>query len=323
MPNDTTSYLGLPLPHPDNLLEGDVLRLRDAFTGVDSHAADVDAELRVKANAADVIAVTNTKADATSTTKALQTLDVRISQVAIDVPKLNNTVTSTSTAQAATANAAKLAYDRGTAGVTAAATAQTAANAAKTAAATAQTSANAAKIAADVANSGVNILGTLFIGAPIYLSTTTLPANCMWADGSLALLADWPQFAAKYKAGGFAGMVLAANSTQAIKDANLGKFVLNANSTGLYMPRYGGQFMRGWTPGQKVDVGRQAGSWQANEFKTHLHAGGGNPNVVYCDSTSSSTVMHAGTSTTGSTGGIETRPTNNAQPIVIYMGVHA
>ena len=44
--------------------------------------------------------------------------------VAGTTPPLNNTVTSTSTTEAATANAAKVAYDRGTAGVNAAATAK-------------------------------------------------------------------------------------------------------------------------------------------------------------------------------------------------------
>lgn len=161
-------------------------------------------------------------------------------------------------------------------------------------------------------------LDSLFIGSPIYQSTTTLPVNCMWPDGSLALFADWPQFAAKYRANGFAGMVdSSANS------ANLGKFVLNSNGTGLYLPRCGGQFMRGWCPGQTVDAGRQAGSWQMNEFKSHLHAGGGNPNTVWCNSGGGSSVMHAGTSGTALTGGVETRPDNTAQPIAIYMGTHA
>lgn len=50
------------------------------------------------------------------------------------MPELNNTVTSTSTTQAATANAVKMAYDRGTEGVNAAGTAQTAADAAQKAA---------------------------------------------------------------------------------------------------------------------------------------------------------------------------------------------
>jgi len=37
--DDTTPALGLPLPHPENLLDDDVLRLRGALFGVDSELA--------------------------------------------------------------------------------------------------------------------------------------------------------------------------------------------------------------------------------------------------------------------------------------------
>ena len=36
MPNDLTPNLGLPLPHPGNDLETDVLRLRDALSSLDT-----------------------------------------------------------------------------------------------------------------------------------------------------------------------------------------------------------------------------------------------------------------------------------------------
>lgn len=96
--------------------------------------ADVPRDMNALANAVDT-AVTEAVAgvtvpDASTTQKG--------------VVQLNDTTTSTSTAQAATANAVKTAYDRGSAGVNAAATAQAKADAAETPAG-AQAKANAAE----------------------------------------------------------------------------------------------------------------------------------------------------------------------------------
>lgn len=38
MIDEKTTYLKLPLPHPDNLLEDDVLRLRETLQGLDANA---------------------------------------------------------------------------------------------------------------------------------------------------------------------------------------------------------------------------------------------------------------------------------------------
>lgn len=97
------------------------------------------------------------------------------------------------------------------------------------------------------------------IGCPHYLSSTVLPAEYMWADGSLALFSDWPEFSARYNAGAFANMVMPYGSNQ---NVYMGKFVINANNTGLYLPRHGGQFVRGWTPGNG-----EAGQWYRDEIR--------------------------------------------------------
>lgn len=47
MQNDLTPHLTLPLPHPDNDLEDDVLRLRDALSAIDT-------AINTKADAADI-----------------------------------------------------------------------------------------------------------------------------------------------------------------------------------------------------------------------------------------------------------------------------
>ena len=86
------------------------------------------------------------------------------------------------------------------------------------------------------------------IGVPRYWRSTTLPENHVWANGDLALFADWPELKKVYDAGGFAGMLLAYNANSATIAANLGKWRPNAaNPTGLYVPNLSEQFFRGWT----------------------------------------------------------------------------
>ena len=93
------------------------------------------------------------------------------------------------------------------------------------------------------------------IGVPRYWRSTTLPAGHVWANGDLALFADWPELKKIYDAGGFAGMLLAYNANSATIAANLGKWRPNAaNPTGLYVPNLSEQFFRGWTGGR---AGRQ------------------------------------------------------------------
>ena len=99
------------------------------------------------------------------------------------------------------------------------------------------------------------------IGVPRYWRSTTLPENHVWANGDLALFADWPELKKVYDAGGFAGMLLAYNANSATIAANLGKWRPNAaNPTGLYVPNLSEQFFRGWTQG----TGREAGSAQGD-----------------------------------------------------------
>ena len=88
------------------------------------------------------------------------------------------------------------------------------------------------------------------IGVPRYWRSTTLPAGHVWANGDLALFADWPELKKIYDAGGFAGMLLAYNANSATIAANLGKWRPNAaNPTGLYVPNLSEQFFRAWTGG--------------------------------------------------------------------------
>ncbi|WP_431639477.1 hypothetical protein WCP94_003248 [Bilophila wadsworthia] len=102
------------------------------------------------------------------------------------------------------------------------------------------------------------------IGVPRYWRSTTLPVGHVWANGDLALFADWPELKKIYDAGGFAGMLLAYNANSATIAANLGKWRPNAaNPTGLYVPKLGDQFFRAWT-----GTGREAGSWMTDTGRT-------------------------------------------------------
>ncbi len=83
------------------------------------------------------------------------------------------------------------------------------------------------------------------IGTPMPMTSTTLPAGYMWADGSLASFAIYPELKAKYDAGGFEGMLLAYDATEADMAAYPGKWVPDAdNPTGLFVPRLNGLFAR-------------------------------------------------------------------------------
>ena len=48
MIDEKTTYLKLPLPHPDNLLEDDVLRLRETLQGLDANAKTQDDALKAQ-----------------------------------------------------------------------------------------------------------------------------------------------------------------------------------------------------------------------------------------------------------------------------------
>lgn len=97
-----------------------------------------------------------------------------------------------------------------------------------------------------------------WIGVPRWWRSTTLPANHVWADGSLVLFEDWPELEEVYNAGGFDGMLLEAGVDAETIAVNLGKWVKHPNGLGLYTPQLGNQFFRAWTGG-----GGSAGGYNA------------------------------------------------------------
>ena len=172
------------------------------------------------------------------------------------------------------------------------------------------------------------------IGVPRYWRSTTLPAGHVWANGDLALFADWPELKKIYDAGGFAGMLLAYNANSATIAANLGKWRPNAaNPTGLYVPNLSEQFFRAWTGGGD----REAGSWQSDALQSHEHdiptyAGISGTRATLIDDkgnlNQSNITLDVGrfyTYPTGPSGRIaaESRPVNISVPAILYLGLPA
>ncbi len=174
------------------------------------------------------------------------------------------------------------------------------------------------------------------IGVPRYWRSTTLPAGHVWANGDLALFADWPELKKIYDAGGFAGMLLAYNANSATIAANLGKWRPNAaNPTGLYVPNLSEQFFRAWTPG----AGREAGSWQKFAVETGITGARtsrdnyGNMSASLLGNVTQNTIsvtwISAYTSgsispyefTSQQTMANETRPSNISVPVIVYLGL--
>lgn len=162
------------------------------------------------------------------------------------------------------------------------------------------------------------------IGMSFPFPSTTLPEGFVWADGSLILFEDYPEVKEKYEAGGFDGMLLAWDADEETIAAKLGKWRPNAATpTGLFVPNLGGQFSRAWVPGQSVDAGREAGSFQRDELRAHVHRYGyvGDTGGFHTDPIDTVFFYSGDDWATTSTGGSETRPMNIAQPYAIYLGV--
>ncbi|WP_302580422.1 hypothetical protein [uncultured Desulfovibrio sp.] len=168
------------------------------------------------------------------------------------------------------------------------------------------------------------------IGAPRYWTSTQLPADHCWPDGSLVLFEDRPELKAKYDAGGFEGMLLEADSDADAIAANLGKWVEHPNSLGLYTPQLGGQFFRNWALGD----GQEAGAWEADCVGPHNHdissvpvarAGYGNMHVLRRlfngnISPDYDPIWEDNAFGAGDGMGAETVPRHIWQPVIIYLG---
>nr|WP_047284170.1 phage tail protein [Pseudomonas protegens] len=137
-------------------------------------------------------------------------------------------------------------------------------------------------------------MSALPVGAMVPFPKGTVPAGFLEVDGSVQSAATYPDLAA----------YLGATFNKG--DESSGNFRL---------PESRGEFFRGWDHGRGIDVGRGAGSWQADEFKSHTHQIG-NQNT-YGSGGSAGPLHNGGKSgdlaaPTGPAGAHETRPRNLA-----------
>ena len=172
------------------------------------------------------------------------------------------------------------------------------------------------------------------IGTPMPMAGTTLPPGFMWADGSFASFAVYPELKARYDAGGFTGMLLAYNASEEDIAAYPGKFKPDAaKPTGLFVPRLNGLFARYCAEEGEV------GAYQADAIQTgvtRLIVGAWSP-----DSSAGivSPIGNVTVSTESTTSGAvastaplrylvdinqrtadKTRPENVSLPIALYLG---
>jgi microcystin-dependent protein len=128
-------------------------------------------------------------------------------------------------------------------------------------------------------------------GQVIYVAMSSAPSGYLKADGAAV-----------------------SRSTYAALFAAIGTvFGAGDGSTSFNVPDLRGEFIRSWDDARGVDSGRAFGTAQSDEIKSHTHSyfqsNSGNRLV-----TGSAPSVNSGTfaSTTGATGGAETRPRNVA-----------
>lgn len=170
------------------------------------------------------------------------------------------------------------------------------------------------------------------IGAPVMLPSPVLPDGYMWPDGTLASFEDWPELEEAYEAGKFEGYVLPASATDEDKAAWPGKWVLAANSAGLYTPRLIGLFAR--YCGQDGEIGAYHRDEIRNIAGVHIDSYGVTQNY---SSGAFSAANPRATATLGNAvangawdvsfdasrvvpTGPENVPPHYRQPITLYMG---
>lgn len=130
-------------------------------------------------------------------------------------------------------------------------------------------------------------------GAVAHFARNTAPAGWLAADGATVSRTT------------YAALFSAIGTTFGVGDG----------STTFRLPDLRGEFVRGWDNGRGVDSGRNFGTFQADDFKSHSHSVTlpiDNDSNAGNDDESISTMGGSQTYGTSNTGGNETRPRNVA-----------
>lgn len=91
-----------------------------------------------------------------------------------------------------------------------------------------------------------------------------------------------------------------------------------SDTTTFKVPDLRGRFVRGYDDGRGVDSGRVFGSDQSDLFKAHSHSELAKATVALAEAGNDYFVWYGdGSTSTGSAGGVETRPTNVALNYII------
>lgn len=89
-------------------------------------------------------------------------------------------------------------------------------------------------------------------------------------------------------------------------------FGVGDGSTTFNLPNLRGEFVRGWDNGRGIDASRAFGSAQADELKAHTHSYATKSGTAPQSGSATQCWIGETTNTSGSTGGVETRPRNIA-----------
>ncbi len=171
-------------------------------------------------------------------------------------------------------------------------------------------------------------------GEPVWLGGPYLPPYHVWPDRSLVLFEDWPELHQRYQDG-----LLGVATAPTDKTNFPGAFAISDDGKGLYLPNFGGYFLRAWRPSQTVDAGRKSGSAQGDAIRNITAGAWTSHNWPFSGANGAFSVATAGT-ITGSPVTVpgplysslsfdaskqvpvaaENRPVNMSMPVAIYLG---
>ena len=138
------------------------------------------------------------------------------------------------------------------------------------------------------------------------------PSGWLKSNGAVISIASYPALAAIL----YCGDANNPTATHGFRSTDAGGLTRNIGGGYITIPDARGEFLRGFDDGRLVDSGRNLWISQADDLKSHTHTV---PMAVatYYFGGSSTPVAQTGTSTSGATGGTETRPRNIAALISI------